>query len=152
MTVLLKKKDNKTGLKPMFSDLFDLDRFWDNDLMPSSLFGSVALTIPSVNIKEGKNEFVIEMGAPGFERNDFEVEVENGNVIISCDKEIEVKDEDENYTRREYNYNSFKRSFMLPDTVDADKIKASYKNGILNVELPKKEDAKMKPRKTVKVS
>ena len=92
------------------------------------------------------------MAAPGLERKDFKVEVENGMLCISSEKEEESKEEKKNYTRREYSYNSFSRSFTLPDNSLPDKINAKYENGVLHITLPKKEVTVQKLAKEIKVS
>ena len=87
--------------------------------------------------------FTLEMASPGMKKDDFEIEIENNLLTISFEKEMEKEEEEDAYTRREYNYNSFSRSFTLPDSVDENKIKASYKDGLLKLELPKKEGAQL---------
>ena len=110
-------------------------------------------TLPSVNVKETEDGFVLEVAAPGYEKENFDIEVENGIMTISATTEDKKEEKEENYTKREFNYTSFHRSFRLPeDTVDESTIKASYKNGILEVFIGKKEEVKPKPPKTIKVS
>jgi len=110
-------------------------------------------TLPSVNVKETEDGFVLEVAAPGYEKENFDIEVENGIMTISATNEEKKEEKEENYTKREFNYTSFHRSFRLPeDTVDESTIKASYKNGILEVFIGKKEEVKPKPPKTIKVS
>ena len=150
MTKLLKREN----LLPAWtSDLFDTGRFLSPRLFDFSGDAfDFANRVPSVNITENEKEFKIEMAAPGLERKDFKVEVENGVLCISSEKEKESKEEKKNYTRREYSYNSFSRSFTLPDYSLPDKINAKYENGVLNITLPKKEVAVSKPVKEIKVS
>lgn len=139
------------------NDLFDTGsffgpRFWDfngNGDFPSLDF---AKQIPSVNINETEKEFKLEMAAPGLERKDFKVQVDNGVLSISSEKKQESKEEKKNYTRREYSYNSFSRSFVLPDNCLPDNIDAKYENGILHISVPKKEVTVSKPAKEIKVS
>ena len=145
----------KSLLPSWTSDLFDSGRFlspsfmdFDNDL-PSLDY---AKRIPSVNVTENEKEFRIEMAAPGLERTDFKVKVENGVLTISSEKEQEKKEEKKNYTRREYSYNSFSRAFTLPENCAPDQINAKYENGILGITLPKKEVTVAKPVKEIKVS
>jgi len=147
----LLKRDN---LFPTWSnDLFDTGRFLSPRLFDFSGDAfDFANRVPSVNITENEKEFKIEMAAPGLERNDFKVEVEDGVLCISSEKEKESKEEKKNYTRREYSYNSFSRSFTLPDNSSPDKIDAKYENGVLNITLPKKEVTVSKPAKEIKVS
>ncbi|HSG67133.1 MAG TPA: Hsp20/alpha crystallin family protein, partial [Bacteroidales bacterium] len=109
--------------------------------------------LPSVNIKESNDGFEVEMAAPGLSKNDFKIELNNDQLTISSEKEIrnETK-EDEQFTRREFSYQSFCRSFYLPNTADPEKIKAKYDSGLLRVSIPKKEEAKPKPPKQITIS
>lgn len=100
-------------------------------------------TVPAVNIIENNDSFVLEMAAPGLKKTDFHINVEKDVLTISSEQKEEKDEKDDNYARREFYYNSFSRSFTLPETIDVEKIKADYKNGILHVHLPKKEDAKV---------
>lgn len=95
-----------------------------------------------VNVKENKDGYQLELVAPGFEKNDFKVNVENNVLTISVDKKIEVKTENEKQIRREYSFRSFKRSFTLDEKIDADHIEAKYVNGVLTLNLPRKEEVK----------
>lgn len=106
---------------------------------------------PAVNIRETDKSFVLEVAAPGYRKEDFRVSVENDLLTISCEQENKVEESEKNYTRREFSYSSFSRSFTLPESVNADNIKGNYNNGILTIELPKKPEA-AKVKKTVKVS
>lgn len=111
-------------------------------------------TLPSVNIIENNESFVVEMAAPGMTKNDFEIELDNETLTITSRKESneEVREGD-NYTRREFSYQSFCRSFHLPKSVvDESRIKAEYKNGILNIMIPKKEEAKALPPRKIKIN
>lgn len=124
------------------------DRFFENDMLDwtNRNFSSTNTTLPSVNIIENDDSFEVEVAAPGFEKNDFNVELNNAVLTVSSEKQIEneTKD-DERFTKREFSYQSFSRSFTLPETVESDKITAKYENGILNIVIPKKEEAKPKP-------
>ncbi|MDO8896442.1 MAG: Hsp20/alpha crystallin family protein, partial [Bacteroidales bacterium] len=105
------------------------------------------------NIKEDENGFEVEMAAPGFEKKDFKIDLNNNLLTISSEKKIENETkEGQQFTRREYSYQSFSRSFTLPNLVDSEKITAKYENGILKVAIPKKEEAKPKPIKQIKIS
>ena len=106
---------------------------------------------PAVNIRETDDEFIMEVAAPGLEKNDFNVFVEDGVLHLEVNKEVEDKEEDKNWRRYEFNYMQFKRSFQLPESVDTQKVDATYKNGILNIHLPKKEEAKPIPPKSIKI-
>lgn len=126
------------------------DRFFDGDLMDWS--NDVNTTLPSVNIKETKEGFEVKVAAPGFDKNDFKLELNHDVLTISSEKQAENETkEGEQYTRREYCYSSFKRSFVLPDSADAEKINAEYKNGILDITIPKKEEAKPKDKRMIEV-
>ncbi|WP_372767599.1 Hsp20/alpha crystallin family protein [Lutibacter sp.] len=103
---------------------------------------------PALNIKEKKNEFEIELAAPGFDKKDFEVNIADGCLNIMAKKSESKEKKDENFTRKEFSYNSFEKSLQLPETVIDEKIKAKYENGILKFSLAKKEEAqKQKPKK-----
>ena len=126
------------------------DRFFDCDLMDWS--NNVNTTLPSVNIKETKEGFEVKVAAPGFDKNDFKLELNHDVLTISSEKQAENETkEGEQYTRREYCYSSFKRSFVLPDSADAEKINAEYKNGILDITIPKKEEAKPKDKRVIEI-
>lgn len=106
---------------------------------------------PKVNISENDESFHLEMAVPGFEKSDFVIDVENEELSISVDQKPKVN-ETTSYSRKEFGYASFKRTFLLPETVEEDRIEATYNNGILDVKIPKKEEAKPKPAKSIKVS
>jgi HSP20 family protein len=110
------------------------------------------ISMPSVNIIEGKEDFRIEVAAPGFEKKDFKIDLNNNVLTISSEKEVKDEVTDSKYMRREFSYSSFQRSFALPNTVDAEKINASYKDGVLNILIPKKEEAREKPARTIRIS
>ena len=127
------------------------DHFFDNDLIDWSNrnFSETNTTLPAVNVKEKKDGFEIEMSAPGLKKEDFNVELTNNVLTISCAKkeEDETKDEDGRYTRQEFSYQSFSRSFNLPETVDHEKIDAKYQDGILILNIPKKEEVIPNPKR-----
>ncbi len=139
---------------PSFPSL--LDRFFEGDVMDwnNSNFASTNSTLPAVNIKEDDNEFMLEVAVPGMKKDDFHLNYENGRLTISSERKNETEQkEGEKITRREFSYQSFQRSFTVPQSiVDADKIKASYNDGILNISLPKKDEVKPKPPKEIKIS
>jgi len=97
--------------------------------------------IPAANISEEEKQFVIEMAVPGMKKEDFKINLENQVLTISKEEKQEKEEKKDNYSRREYYFNSFSRSFMLPKIVVTDKIKADYKDGILMITLPKDEKA-----------
>lgn len=101
-----------------------------------------SLTTPAVNIAENKNHFEVSVAAPGLKKSDFNIDVDENMLTISCEKEEKKEEKEERYTRKEYNYTSFTRSFALPDEVIKDKIEAVYEDGVLRITLPKTEQAK----------
>lgn len=106
----------------------------------SDIIGSDFLSDkPSVNIIEEENSFIIELAAPGYEKKDFSIEAVKDQLVISSEQKPVELQASEKFTKREFNYKSFKRSFHLPETVDKESIKASYKHGILSIDLAKKE-------------
>jgi HSP20 family protein len=106
-----------------------------------------------VNIKESTDQFEVEMAAPGMSKENFKVELNNNYLTISAEnkKESEQK-EGERYTRKEFSYSSFSRTFALPELVENDKIEAKYDNGILKISIPKREEAKPKPVKLIDIA
>ncbi|WP_435412726.1 Hsp20/alpha crystallin family protein [Psychroserpens mesophilus] len=133
---------NNESLKSFLStdDFFNNDFFEEDSLMPA------------MNIKEHDQDFEIEFAAPGFSKKDFEVTI-NDNILNVCgEKKQEKESKNDDYTRKEFSYNSFKRSLNLPKSVNIDQdIKATYKNGILKLNLQKKEGKKEVPKKVIEV-
>lgn len=133
-----------------------------NDLLADDWFNSSLAnwrgngnTLPAVNVKETNDDFIVEVAAPGMKREDFKVELDNHVLTISSERENRQEERDNNghYTRREFSYQTFQRSFALPkDQVDGEKIAARYTDGILHVTVPKTERAKVKPVKQIQVS
>ncbi|WP_460925229.1 Hsp20/alpha crystallin family protein [Pontibacter brevis] len=112
-------------------------------------------SVPAVNVRETKNSFELEVAAPGMDKQDFKIELDNNMLIISAEKENKQEEQDDkgNFTRREFSYQSFTRSFSLPERlVQGDKISAKYKDGILCITVPKSEEAKEKPVKKIEIS
>lgn len=131
------------------------DKFFEGDLMDwnSANFAGERSTLPAVNVKENDNEFQIEVAAPGLKKSDFKLNFKNGKLTISSEKK-EVKEEKkgEKVTRKEFNYQSFQRTFNVSENVvNADKISAKYADGILLVKLPKRVEVKPKPAKEIKI-
>lgn len=125
--------------KPLFNGF--LDEFFNRNI--SNFIGSDAvLNQPAVNIVETGEAFKLEFAAPGYDKQDFSVNVENDFLTVSASRETKNEEQNERYTRREFSVTSFKRSFKLPKTVNQEAIAAVYENGILNVTLCKKEEAK----------
>tara|TARA_R110002012_G_scaffold250007_2_gene427663 strand:- start:283 stop:759 length:477 start_codon:yes stop_codon:yes gene_type:complete len=131
---------------------------WVDDLFNKSFakdfvcnFNS-GMTLPAVNVKDNANDYIVEMAIPGLKKSDFNIDLDNKVLSVSAETSSQNEEEQSNYSRREFGYSSFKRTFNLPDTVEQDKITANYTDGILNILLPKRDEAKKKPAKSIKVS
>src|SRR5688572_24581350 len=143
------------NLFPTIPSLFE--DFILRDLLDSSNgnWKANGATLPAVNVGETNDAFVIEVAAPGMSRENFHVELDNHVLTISSNREERNEDvaRDGQYTRREFNYQAFQRSFSLPENkVEGDKISAQYKDGILHITVPKREEAKVKPPKQISIS
>lgn len=125
-------------------DFFDMDP----DLFPSRL----GINLPSANITETPKEFKLELAAPGLERKDFDIEVNNNVLTVSAEKEEEKKEEKKEYSRKEYSFNSFSRSFTLPENIKEGNIDAKYENGVLKIILPKMKETPAKTGHKIAVS
>lgn len=137
----------RRGIIPSF-----VGDFFGDDLLSNFFDSSNTGTVPAVNITENKDEFTIELAAPGLEKKDFNVDFHNNVLSISCHKEQKSEESDDKIMHREYSYTAFKRSFTLPEGTDGDKVKAAYKEGILIVKVPKKDEAKEKPVRKISIS
>ena len=151
----------RNGFAPVVTNPFStsVDAFFD-DFAPLDLMGwtdrnlaSTGSNLPSVNVKETDKKIEIELAAPGLKKQDFKVEVDNNMLSISSEKEQEKEEtrKKDNYYRKEFNYQSFHRSFSLPDYADENKISANYKDGILHVEIDKKEGVQQRIAKTISI-
>ena len=126
----------KTSTMPTFRSL--LEDFWNTEnLFDLSLLRKDSL--PAVNIKENDQSFELELAAPGYEKKDFKIDVQDGVLNICAEKSEEREKEETNYTRREFSYSSFNRSFTLPENVNSEKVQAKYENGLLYLTLKKAE-------------
>lgn len=149
MLSIRKNENNIPALPGLFEDFLSREFFnWEN-----SNFSSTSTTVPSINIKETNENYEVEVAAPGLDKKDFNVSLDDNMLTISCTKSVskEDKGENENYTRREFSYQSFQRSFELPNVVDEDRINAHYDNGLLHLTIPKKEEAKQKEPKLIEI-
>ncbi|GAA4940830.1 hypothetical protein GCM10023314_12120 [Algibacter agarivorans] len=172
MTTLMKRR-RRSGLRPSENRLLtpwsnNLLRPWENRLFPSNFTNLIRFDdifnddfleddslMPAVNVKEHEKDFEIEFAVPGFNKKDFEVTIEEDALHVSGEKKVEEEEKEDDYSRKEFSYKSFKRSMMLPPSVDIDQdIKASYKNGILKVKLLKQEEVIQKepPKKVIEVN
>ena len=128
----------------MFPEILDTDRLFNEDLILKDNF------MPAINVKENENDFEIEVAAPGFSKKDFEVTITDDILTISAENKRTEEEKEETYSRQEFYYNSFKRSFTLPKVIDfSKKIKAKYNNGVLKVHLDKLEVLKSDEHKKV---
>ncbi|MFN0215066.1 MAG: Hsp20/alpha crystallin family protein [Saprospiraceae bacterium] len=140
------KWNPERNLFPAFTNWMD-DFFTEEGFMPKVK----GISIPAVNIKENEKSFKLELAAPGFKKEDFKLEMQNGALVISGETKEEKEEKDESFTRREYSFNKFSRSFTLPENVKKDDISAVYKDGVLKIELPKAK-AEEKPSKLISVN
>ena len=146
MTLVKFKKPRLPWYDSMFTDLLGSDRLLTNDFMLEDKW------IPAMNVKETEDHFEIEMAAPGFNKKDFEISIENGLLKISAENSEEIKEEEGDYTRKEFNYNSFLRSFTLPENVNEEEmIDATYKRGILKLVLNKVHIDEITPKRVIEV-
>jgi len=128
------------GVNPFFSDVFD------SILNDSFLSDKLSSRVPAVNIAETEDEFQIELAAPGLKKEDFKISLDKNVLSVTADKKVENVEEGKKFSKREYSYNSFTRSFTLPETADAAKIEAEYVDGVLKLNVAKKEEAKIQSR------
>jgi len=145
------KFKNRNRLFPTWNN-DNLNTFLSYDDFLNDDFFEEDSLMPAMNVKEHDEDFEIEFAAPGFSKKDFEVTIDDNMLHVCGEKRKEEEEKDEGYTRKEFSYNSFKRSLKLPNTVNADQdVKAVYKNGILKLNLLKKEEAKEQPKRVIEV-
>ena len=123
----------------------------DDFINPDWNYNRRTISVPAVNIKELDTHFEIELAIPGKDKNDFEIEIEDGLLSISSSFNQEDKSDNSKSARIEFDYNSFKRTFSIPNSVDSSKIEATYKEGILKISLSKRDEALPEPKKLIKV-
>jgi len=148
MSLIKWNRASQPTFPSLFDDFFGRELFnWGNNN-----FSSTSTTVPSVNVKETADTYEVEVAAPGMEKNDFQITLDGNLLTISSEKENRTEDKDGNYTRREFSYQSFQRSFNLPkDVVDEDRIQDKYENGLLHLTIPKKEEAKKKAPRQIEI-
>ncbi|WP_026704325.1 Hsp20/alpha crystallin family protein [Flavobacterium soli] len=141
----LVKRNSSNGLFPsLMEELFRPDWAGGQNLTTNR-------SVPPVNIRETDNAYEVELSAPGNKKEDFNINVENDLLTISSQFSENKTEEVGKYTRREFSFSAFQRSFTLPETVKDDDIKATYEDGILKITLPKKEEALPKPKRTIEI-
>jgi len=142
-------KRNRGFWPKMVQDFFGAENpfVWDEKLW----FADKSAEVPSANIIENEKEFKLELSAPGFEKKDFKIEVEDGILNISAEKKDEKEEEKDDYRRKEFSYSSIRRSFILPESITEESIDAKYEKGLLKLVLPKKALAEGKAKKSISV-
>jgi len=146
MNALTRTNNQRNIMRPWLRDFFDMENLFDggNWLRP------LEKSVPAVNVSEDEKNFIVDVIAPGFKKDDFNVSIDDDMLTISGEAKKEIKDDNVAYNRREYSYNSFTRSFSLPDNAKRDGINASYTDGILKLAIPKNEPT-IKPSKTIPI-
>ena len=132
---------------PTFTNLFE-------DIFSNAESGHIFKnneTLPSVNIAENNDGFKIEFAVPGLTKKEFKIDLDNNVLTVGSEKKEEKEENNQNFTRREFNYSSFTRSFTLPDSANGENITVEYENGILNIQIPKSEEAKVKPVREIEI-
>ncbi|HMR42323.1 MAG TPA: Hsp20/alpha crystallin family protein [Saprospiraceae bacterium] len=132
------------GLSNFAEDFFNRSI---SDFVGSDFF----LNQPSVNVVEKEDHFRMEVAAPGLKKEDFKIDLDGDYLTVSAKKEQKEEVKDERYTRREFNFQSFQRSFTLPENVNTDKVAATYENGVLVLSLPKKETEAKETTRTIEI-
>ncbi|MEJ7739165.1 MAG: Hsp20/alpha crystallin family protein [Chitinophagaceae bacterium] len=150
MSIIKRNGDLFPSMSSFFNDVFDKDVYNWNNLN----FSDTGTTVPAVNIKETTENFEVEMASPGMTKDDFNIELDGNLLTITSEKKSEHQEKDnEKYSRKEFSYQSFQRTFQLPkEVVDADNINAKYENGVLRLLIPKREEVKQKPRRMISIS
>ena len=143
------KRNEANWLPSVFDDMFKTD--W---LGGTTNVNSIGTSIPAVNIFESDDNFMVAVAAPGKTKEDFNIELDNDVRTISSEekKENETSEKNGRFTRKEFSYTNFKRAFSLPETVDSEKISAAYNSGVLEITLPKKEEAKVQPKRMIEIA
>jgi HSP20 family protein len=153
---LVKFKRSRPWGNLITSDFFEMDDFFDNRLwnqvLSNDQFWNGKNMEPALNIMEKDGKYEIELAAPGFAKKDFNITIEDGCLNISAEKSAEKEMEEDNYTRKEFAYNSFERNLQLPENVKEEDVKAQYKDGILSFKLTKKEHVSKSKPKVIEVS
>lgn len=136
-----------TRMPTLFDDFF---KPWNEWFDNAGLWGKV-LNIPAVNITEQKDDYLVSLAAPGMKKEDFKIDVDGNMLTISAEKEESKEEKDKKFTRKEFNYSSFSRTFTLPEEILKEKIEAKYEDGVLKIVLPRKEEAKKPAAKQIAV-
>ncbi|PZV83605.1 HSP20 family protein [Algoriphagus aquaeductus] len=142
-------KKNRGFWPHMVKDFFGTENpfNWDEKFW----FPEKSVELPSTNVIENEKEFKLELSAPGFDKSDFKIDVQDGVLSISAEKKNEIEEEKENYRKKEFSYSSIRRSFALPEEVNEEEINANYDKGILKLSLPKKSGLLSKPKMKIEI-
>lgn len=137
---------------PFFADMMDTRRIWDRFINNDENQGEMEI-IPAMNIKENDKNIHVEMAAPGLTKDDFKITLDEGILTVSAEKEEKEEEEKKGFVRKEFSYNTFSRSVSLPETVDEDKeVEATYRDGVLKMNIFKKENQIPKKPKSIRVN
>ncbi len=128
MSLVKKHPKNHPAFGTLFSELWDAGRFFDNEFFQKDW-------LPAINVKSNDDHYEVEVAVPGWDKEDFNISLEHGVLTISSEQKNESKKEEDNYTRKEFSYSSFRRSFTLPEDAHEESIKAKYENGILRLTI-----------------
>ncbi len=136
-------KRNNLVLPSLMNEIFNPDWFGGME--------NVSRNVPAVNIVERDEDFTLEFAVPGYKKEDFNIELDNDILTVSSEISTEDKSTNDNFTRREFSYSTFKRSFTLPETIDSGRVNAKYEDGLLKLTLPKREEALPKPKRLIEI-
>ena len=136
----LMKRSDDWGFPSIWED------FFNSDLFNLPTVARRGMNVPAVNISETEKDYLVELAAPGMNKSDFKIKLERNVLSISSETRTEEKEESKNFTRKEYSFSSFERSFTLPEAVNQEKIDAKYQDGVLRITLPKKEEVLSKSK------
>jgi len=140
MTLVKFNNNRNNTLLPGFNDVFE-------SIFNDTFFSDRMVTrVPAVNISETENNYHVELAVPGLKKEDFKLNLEQNVLTISVEQNNEQQDNQKNYSKREFSYSSFVRSFTLPESADDDNINATYTDGILSIDIAKREEAKVMRR------
>jgi HSP20 family protein len=140
----LVKRSDWPRSSSMLADLFDNDRFFSSPWLG-------ARNAPAVNIKENEKNYEVELAAPGYDKNDFTVSIDHGLLTVSAERREEKENKEDNYTRREFGFSSFSRSFKLPTNTNEENVDAKYVDGVLKLTIEKINEPDAKPRKQISI-
>lgn len=136
----LMKRNDDWGFPSLWED------FFNSDLFNLPTVARRGMNVPAVNISETDKDYLVELAAPGMKKSDFKINLDRNVLTISSETKQEEEEETKNFSRKEYSFSSFERSFTLPEAVNQEKIDAKYQDGVLKISLPKKEEVLSKSK------